>query len=63
VFKNCEGLIEQEKQLFIDLMLDILTQLDNCKIILITTQRLEQSNEELIIIQNLTKVQAVKLFR
>ena len=63
MFKNCEGLIEQEKQLFIDLMLDILTQLDNCKIILITTQRLEQSNEELIIIQNLTKVQAVKLFR
>ena len=50
MFKNCEGLIEQEKQSFIDLMLNILTQLDNCKIILITTQRLEQSNEELILI-------------
>ena len=63
MIESCEGLIESQKSEFKHLLEYLLAQVELCKIVLTSTMRLKDSNEELIVVEGLTPQHTIALFR
>jgi len=63
IIENCEGLIKNVKQEFKDILTYLQKEVELCKIVLTTTMRLKDSNEELMIVNGLSPQHALALFR
>lgn len=63
IIENCEGLIEHQVSEFKEILSFIQKEAEMSKIVLTSTMRLKDSNEDLIVIDGLNAQQSVTLFR